>query len=52
MQYLLGVVDVGAAAGILYLFLPSGIGLILLTLTGLYLFWQPIGVKWRRNRKI
>ena len=27
------------------LFLPSGIGLILLTLTGAYLFWQPIGVK-------
>jgi uncharacterized iron-regulated membrane protein len=33
------------------LFLPSGIGLILLTLTGAYLFWQPIGVKWRRRTK-
>lgn len=33
------------------LFLPSGIGLILLTLTGAYLFWQPIGVKWRRRKK-
>lgn len=33
------------------LFLPSGIGLILLTLTGAYLFWQPIGVKWRRKKK-
>ena len=32
-------------------FLPAGIGLILLTLTGLYLFWQPIGVKWRRRKK-
>lgn len=32
------------------LFLPSGIGLFLLTLTGLYLFWQPIGVKWRRRK--
>lgn len=33
------------------LFLPSGIGLILLTLTGAYLFWQPIGVKWRRRKQ-
>ena len=32
------------------LFLPSGIGFILLTLTGAYLFWQPIGVKWRRRK--
>ena len=31
-------------------FLPSGVGLVVLTLTGAYLFWQPLGVKWRRKR--
>jgi uncharacterized iron-regulated membrane protein len=33
-----------------YWFLPSGVGLVVLTLTGAYLFWQPLGVKWRRKR--
>jgi phosphatidylglycerol lysyltransferase len=36
MQYLLGVVDVGAAAGILYLFLPSGIGMSYVEFLPLY----------------
>lgn len=31
-------------------FLPAGIGLAVLCLTGAYLFWQPLGVKWRRGR--
>jgi len=36
MQYLLGVVDVGAAAGILYLFLPSSIGMSYVEFLPLY----------------
>ena len=35
-QYLLGVIDVGAAAGILYLFLPAGIGLSFVAFLPLY----------------
>jgi uncharacterized iron-regulated membrane protein len=31
-------------------FLPAGLGLLLLWGTGVYLFWLPIGVKWRRKR--
>ncbi len=36
MQYLLGVVDVGAAAGILYLFLPADIGMSYVAFLPLY----------------
>jgi len=33
-----------------YLFLPAGVALLLLWTTGMYLFWLPIYVKWRRKR--
>lgn len=36
LQYLLGVIDVGAAAGILYLFLPAGIGMSYVAFLPLY----------------
>jgi uncharacterized iron-regulated membrane protein len=31
--------------------LPAGLGLAALCLSGAYLFWQPLAVKWRRRRK-
>lgn len=34
----------------LYLFLPASVILLLLLLTGVYLFWLPIGVRWRKRR--
>jgi uncharacterized iron-regulated membrane protein len=34
----------------LWLFLPAGATLLLLWLTGMYLFWLPIYVRWRRRR--
>jgi uncharacterized membrane protein YbhN (UPF0104 family) len=35
-QYLLGIIDVGAAAGILYLFLPAGVGMSYVAFLPLY----------------
>ena len=35
----------------LWLFLPTGIGLFLMLVSGLYLFWLPIWVKSRRERE-
>jgi hypothetical protein len=32
------------------IFLPAGAALVLLWLTGIYLFWLPIWVRWRRRR--
>jgi uncharacterized iron-regulated membrane protein len=34
----------------LWLFLPAGLTLLLLWFTGMYLFWLPIVVRWRRKR--
>lgn len=31
------------------LFLPTGIGLLLMWLTGLWMFWVPFSVKWRKK---
>jgi uncharacterized iron-regulated membrane protein len=34
------------------LFLPTGITLLLLWLTGMYLFFLPIWIRWRKKRKL
>lgn len=34
-----------------WIFMPTGIALLVLWVTGMYLFWLPIVVKWNRKKK-